>query len=732
MIKSCMRTAKGCAISFSFAAVLLFVLFLQGCQRETKEEYREVSALTIESVDGYVGDQNCKSCHEKAYSDWIGSHHDKAMQVVNESTVLGDFDSIATTLDGVKYLFYRYGEEFHVSVKDIDGSENDYTVSDVFGIEPLQQYMVDFPNGRKQVLRVSWDTEKKLWFHQYAGDQIEVNDWLHWTRGGQNWNTMCAECHSTHLEKNYFVEKDSFSTTYTSVNVSCESCHGPGEKHVIWANGPKTSDDDSQVLGNNQKDQLNMCAPCHARRMKLTADFVPNLTFDDQYLVQNISSDFYHLDGQILEEDYVYGSFLQSKMHAQGIKCSDCHNAHSLELKFEGNKLCLQCHVPAKYDSKNHHFHEVASEAGLCVSCHMTGRYYMGNDFRRDHSFRIPRPDQSLTYGTPNACNDCHDDKSEKWASDWVVKWYGSERAPHFSDYLLLSHKEDLNASDQEKLVKFINDLNYPAIARTTVMNNLRFGGRAEVQAVLENLKDSTAIVRYHGLMQFRGIDLQDRQSIAMNHLRDPSRLVRIGAAQLLTDFDGSGWNESDRLALGNAKQDLEDMLYGNSDFSSGRLQLADYFMQTGDLNSAIKHYEMALKKDSLLLLVYSNLATAYSLNSMPDRALETLNNWIEFDPDAGRPYYLRGLLNFELGNAEIAAEDLQIAVELNPNDSRAMYNLATYYYQNKRHVEAERYIRRALTVEPANSDFQYLLALVLKEQGKNDASRRIMQKLNS
>ncbi len=370
-----------------------------------------------------------------------------------------------------------------------------------------------------------------------------------------------------------------------------------------------------------------MCAPCHARRMKLTADFVPNLPFEDQYLVQNISSDYYHLDGQILEEDYVYGSFLQSKMHAQGIRCSDCHNPHSLELKFEGNKLCLQCHVPAQYDSKKHHFHEVASEGGLCVNCHMTGRYYMGNDFRRDHSFRIPRPDQSVAYGTPNACNECHDDQSEKWASDWVVKWYGPQRAPHFSDYLLLSHKEEINASDQEKLVKFINDLNYPAIARTTVMNNLRFGGRAEVEAVLESLEDSTATVRYHGLMQFRGIDLQDRQSIAIKHLRDQSRLVRIGAAQLLTDFDGSGWNESDRLALGNAKQELEDMLYGNADFSSGRLQLADYFMQTGDLNSAIKHYEVALKKDSLLLLVYSNLATAYSLNSMPDRALETLEH---------------------------------------------------------------------------------------------------------
>jgi tetratricopeptide (TPR) repeat protein len=477
---------------------------------------------------------------------------------------------------------------------------------------------------------------------------------------------------------------------------------------------------------------MNMCAPCHARRVKLTENFKPGLDFEDQYLVQNISSDFYHRDGQILEEDYVYGSFLQSKMHAQGIKCGDCHNVHSLELKFDGNQLCLQCHVPADYDSKGHHFHEVASEAGLCVNCHMTGRYYMGNDFRRDHSFRIPRPDQSLAYGTPNACNECHEDQSEQWAADWVKKWYGNERRPHFSDFLLLSYEPELSESDQTRLIAFVNDLNYPAIARSTLMNNLRFEGRAEVEAVLRSLKDSSAVVRYNALTQFRGIGLEDRKAIAREHLKDESRLVRIGCAQLLVDFDGSDWTPGDRLALNNARQELEEMLYGNSDFSTGRLQLADYFMQTGDLQTAISNYEVALKKDSLLFPVYSNLATAYSLSSLPDRALETLNAWIDLDPDEGRAYYLRGLLNFELGNPEIAVQDLLLAIEMNPEDSRAMYNLGTYYYQNKNQIQAEAMIRRALSLEPKNRDFSYLLALILKEQGKIRESQNIMRELNA
>ena len=462
------------------------MFLLMGCKNDqNKDVYEDIKyASTIEG-DGYVGDQNCIGCHEQAASDWEGSHHDKAMQLVNDETVLGDFQDVEVTIDGVTYLFFKKENDFYVKATELDGSQNDYKVAYVFGITPLQQYIVDFPDGKKQVLRVTWDSKDHKWFHQYAGDEIVITDWLHWTRGAQNWNTMCAECHSTNLKKNYFVEKDSFHTTYSSINVSCESCHGPGAKHVKWADTDQTDKNMHMVLGGDQRSQLNMCAPCHARRVKLTKDLVPGANFEDQYLVQNISADFYHLDGQILEEDYVYGSFLQSKMHAQGIKCGDCHNVHSNELKMTGNKLCNQCHVAQTYDSPSHHFHKVDTEASQCINCHMTGRYYMGNDFRRDHSFRIPRPDQSVVHGTPNACSECHNDKSEEWSAEWVVKWYGKDRKSHFSDYLLLSNQSTISPEERKKLDVFINDLNYPAIARSTVINNLTYSNEYEVKALL-------------------------------------------------------------------------------------------------------------------------------------------------------------------------------------------------------------------------------------------------------
>lgn len=360
----------------------------------------------------------------------------------------------------------------------------------------------------------------------------------------------------------------------------------------------------------------------------------------------------------------------------------------------------------------------------------MTGRYYMGNDFRRDHSFRIPRPDQSVSYGTPNACNECHDDKSEEWAAEWVVKWYGKERRPHFSDYLLISQQDEISAEDRKKLDAFITDLSYPAIARSTVIDNLNYVKEEQVKALLTSLKDSSAFIRYNALMQFRPMSPADRMSIARKHLNDTSRLVRIGSAQLLIGFEGDNWTETDKIKLFSAKEELETMLYSNADFSTGRLQLGDYFMQTNNVKSAIEQYKMALKMDSLLFPVYTNLATAYSLIEQNDRALEILNLWMDKEPDAGRPYYLRALLNFQLGNNDLGVQDLKMAIELNPQDARSLYNLATYYYQIQDFQTAETHVKRALKLEPENRDLRYLHALILQGLGKTTEAERLMKAL--
>ena len=712
---------------------LLAVLIIS-CNSNTKQnDYNKIAQISTKYIDGYVGDASCISCHENEYDLWKGSHHDLAMQVASDSTVLGNFNNVKALIDGVSYFFFKENNEFLVKVKEIDNSEKKYKIAYTFGFTPLQQYLIDFDNGQKQVLRVTWDSVKNKWFHQYKGEAIQPHDWLHWSNGAQNWNTMCAECHSTNLKKNYFVEKDSFHTTYSSINVSCESCHGPAERHLNWANSKSKSKNTYILKGKAQNEQMNLCAPCHARRVKLTKNLEPGKQFENQYMVQNLTVNYYHGDGQIREEDYVYGSFLQSKMYDEGVKCSDCHDAHSMQLKFKGNKLCLQCHVPADYDSKKHHFHKENTEASQCINCHMTGNTYMGNDFRRDHSFRIPRPDQSVKYNTPNACKECHDDKTNQWAANTIKKWYGNQRQEHFSDALLLSTNQNLSLTDRESLDTFINNLQFPEIARATVIENLDYSTNNQLTALLLALNDSSAIVRYNALLKFRNATPQDRVAIALKHMNDSIKLVRIGAAQLTIGFDDNTLIEVDKNNFIKSRGELEVMLYSNADFSTGRMQLGDYYLQNNDIKTAIKHYEIALQKDSLLIPVYSNLATAYSLNKEYIKANETLDTWILLEPKSNRPHYLKALLNFEMNNNEIAIAELNTALKLDPNDTRSLYNLATYYFQDKKDLQlAEKHIKTALKTEPNNQEFKYLLALIYRDQGKFKLGQIIMDELRA
>ncbi|MEM9660257.1 MAG: multiheme c-type cytochrome, partial [Planctomycetota bacterium] len=162
--------------------------------------YRAKPAAAIRTAT-YVGRHKCAQCHQPEMQAWSGSHHDRAMEVASEETVDGDFDNAEFNYFGVQTRFFREGDRFMVNTIGPDGEYHDYEIKYTFGLEPLQQYMVEFPDGRVQVLRVSWDQRRQEWFFVAPPDAEEMafdpDDPLHWTGLSQNWNTMCAECHST-------------------------------------------------------------------------------------------------------------------------------------------------------------------------------------------------------------------------------------------------------------------------------------------------------------------------------------------------------------------------------------------------------------------------------------------------------------------------------------------------------------------------------------------------------
>ena len=465
-------------------------LVLGGCSDHLGEEQSLVPEKTGKFSDQYVGASVCAQCHAESHQKWQESHHFHAMELPTEETVRADFNESEFENYGVTTKFFRKKDKFMVETENGDGAMEEFEVAYTFGWEPLQQYLVRFPDGRLQVLPTCWDVEKKEWYHLYPHERIAPEDPLFWTRSLQNWDHMCADCHSTNLHKEFDFSSQTFSTHYSEINVACESCHGPGRDHVEIArsgsNWQGVADFALVDINSTNVHQIESCAKCHARRSMVHPSHHAGNKFLDHFLPEvtqpwspEMQVPTYHVDGQIDDEVYVYGSYIQSKMFHQGVKCTDCHDAHTTKLYHYDNQLCTRCHVPdeknpAGYDNPGHHFHAMGTEGASCVECHMPHKNYMVIDSRRDHSIRIPRPDLSAKLGHPNACNNCHSDKSSEWAAAAIDRIKGPDR-PKEARHPAAFHAYRTGSDNAEKLlINASADAGAPAFTQSGALLALR------------------------------------------------------------------------------------------------------------------------------------------------------------------------------------------------------------------------------------------------------------------
>jgi predicted CXXCH cytochrome family protein len=657
----------------------------------TVKEWR-IRAAGLPTLSGeatFVGGEKCVGCHRDAYEAWLGSDHDNAMAVATDSTVLGDFDGTVFEQDGISARFYKKDGKFFVYTQGSGGKPGEFEIAYTFGVRPLQQYLIPFPGGRLQALTIAWDTVRGEWFYLYPGQDIPPDDWLHWTRPAQNWNGMCAECHSTNLIKNYDPEKKTFSTTWSDIDVNCEACHGPGSRHVEWAEIPpmarpqhKNYDLVIRTSGIDSKQQVQLCAPCHSRRMELgdydhrRADLLDNIT------PSILEEGLYFADGQIEDEVYVYGSFVQSKMFKNNVRCGDCHDVHSLQLREEGNALCLQCHQAEAYDSYDHHFHKKEyegkpSDGYLCVKCHMPERPYMVVDWRADHSLRIPRPDLTLEIGVPNACNQsgCHDDQSVEWAVEHYRKWYGVARKPHYGTILAAGRAREPEARD--RLIRLAGDALYPAIVRATALSLLAaYPGEETIAAFNRALSDEEAMVRYTAVNNLNTSHAGQLVGLVSPLLFDPVRAVRLQAAATLAGLPENLFKPYQREALREALAEYEAAMVYSLDFAFAGHNLGNLYARMGDTKRAEKYYKMAIEIDDLFYPAKSNLAVMYNAQRRNKEAERLLREILDDFPREYNTAYSLGLLLAEMERFEEAVVYLKRAAEGMPAMPRVFYNL--------------------------------------------------------
>lgn len=683
----------------------------------------------------FAGDQTCKSCHVKEHNEWIQSHHFMAMQPANDSTVTGNFNNSTFTADGVTSHFFKKDGKFIINTQGDDAKNHDYEVKFIFGFTPLQQYLVEFPGGRMQVPRVSWDVIQKKWFHQYPGQKIPAHDWLHWTGNAQNWNTMCASCHSTNLQKNYDIESDSYKTTYSVINVSCESCHGAGKRHIDYVNskdykaGEKIQGSYLQLEKNaGQIAQIKTCAPCHARKAEISASLIQSEELMDNYIPEIPDKEFFHADGQQDAEDYIYTSFLQSKMFRRGVKCSNCHNPHSGKPVLIGNMTCVKCHVK-KYDDPAHTFHAIGSTGSECKNCHMPGKLYMGNDLRYDHSLRVPRPDLSVTYGTPNACNNCHKDKPAQWAADAIIKWFGPTRKYHFAEDLIPGSK--LDANSEAHLIKLFGDTSVPEIIRATAVNYLgSISSANSLQTIVKALNNNDAQTRYRALRSLANFEPGSWINPVGQLLSDKARAVRIAAADLYITVPEQQIPGLYSKAYSSARSELQNYLAYQADFSVGNLMIADHYLKLKDYFNAEKFYVRGLKKDSLMNYARLNLSTVYNLQGKNNKALDVLITAAKIDPKNDRIFYNEALLFNEMNNKPAAERAFARAVELKSNNPRLYYNYGLLLNENKKFTTAEIVLQKGIAINPAAPELYYVLTIVYLQTHDSTKARQAGIKL--
>ncbi len=698
---------------------------------------------------GFVSNEACVGCHPAQASLWKGSHHDLAMQVASEETVRGDFNQATLTHFGVTTRFHRRGGRFLVNTQGPDGEMADYEIKYTFGVEPLQQYLIEFPEGRLQSLTIAWDTQNQRWFHLYPDEKIEAGDPLHWTGRYQNWNLMCAECHTTDYQKGYDLETDSYQSSWTELNVSCQACHGPGEEHVKWAEQGQDSvpNDPSYGLKVSFKQnrlkagyEADSCAACHSRRSRFSERYPHYGAFGDHFRLRALGEGLYFPDGQIQEEVYVHGSFLQSRMSHQGVLCTDCHDPHSLRLKREGNEVCTYCHQPqnaarefaglklANYDSPSHHFHstEKGAQPGSatgtqCVSCHMPERVYMVVDPRRDHSFRVPRPDLSVKLGVPNACTGCHQDRPDEWAAGWIDSWYGSERRrdPHYGEALQAGMRGEPDAA--AGLVRLVEDLEQPAIVRATALDLLRAHGETGLEVRQEALRDESPLVRAFAV---RGLEFlapatnKDSLSLMLN---DPVRMVRMEAARVLATSPAGLFEDEQQRHFRSAFREFSAAQDWLADMPASHLNQGFIQAARGDLKEAEESYRLTLRMDPTFLPAYMNLANLLNQQGRNAEAERVFRDLVARAPDEGEAHYSLGLLLGEMGHLDKARDALADAVRLLPSRPRVRYNYGLTLQHLGLRAEAEAALREAHKLNPKDADIVNALVVFNRQEQRWD-----------
>ncbi|HEY3816987.1 MAG TPA: multiheme c-type cytochrome [Polyangiaceae bacterium] len=384
-------------------------------------------------VPDYVGAAACAECHRAIYDAWQRSPHGRSMAAATPESVLAGFDGPPVTLADGSVSFSRDGDGFFMDIASRTGHERRKVDVVLASGRQHQLYAVKGADGALSLLPVVWATKVKEWLplSLYQAADLDPESAKYW--GAQDMTKGCVSCHLSQAYRH--VGPDGVRSAYVDLSVNCEACHGAGAEHVRRRRAGRTDEVYRNLAPLSSVDESRVCGGCHGFQLKRYV-FPPADDKLPQIFVMSLINESLRPDGTQHGTSYQYPAHVLSAGFREKIlHCKDCHAPHGLEARDKfgesaqgalSNKQCTDCHeelvAPKPVAAHTHHPASVR-----CVDCHMSYSW-VGDDDRKhqrtsDHSISIPHPEESLAFGTPNACTTCHVGKTAGWSVDALRKW---------------------------------------------------------------------------------------------------------------------------------------------------------------------------------------------------------------------------------------------------------------------------------------------------------------------
>ena len=512
-----------------------------------------------QSEPTFVGAQACATCHREIHADWTSGRHSKMLQPATSSNVLADF-STDVTLKGRRYRLRAANGEYFVSESYLTGKEQEHRVEYTLGSRRIQHYLTTIEHGQMIVLPPSWDVQRRQWFDNMEIVRPDEND----QKPVQQWNKNCFGCHVSQQDNHYTPVDRTYATHWTDFGTSCERCHGPGSAHVqAYSRGARAvAILDRSIVRPTRLDpgtSSMICAQCHSLRDVVAPGYTAGANYYDyfqpvlEYGPRKAEDPTYWQDGRPRRFSNDALGLWQSECFLRGgATCTSCHQDPHLpdvdrnaQLAPNNNALCTKCHQDLGTQLTAHTRHLADSAGSSCVECHMPKTVISIKSTMRDHTMSLPAPENTVAFGIPNACTECHADKPATWAVGALERWWPRGRRAK-----LVNRAETFTAARAgrpEALDRLIaiaaDDQQGPLVQANAVGYLGHYQGARAAAALLAAAKASHPVVRsaaISSLGQQVTADAAALRSAILAALSDPQRAVRIAAIVSLINRGGA------------------------------------------------------------------------------------------------------------------------------------------------------------------------------------------------